>query len=163
MALVFPDWYEGGFPDAELCVMDMLKPLLGLCDPAPPVVNWLPEDYEDNLPIVSVFRGSGNANLALPSDGANVQVWCVGKTRRDAWELLEFCRQMLKTWESGGYVDHADGSRTALIGVSEIDGPELTQWDNFDLRAVHAVFRLEARLPSGKLPDYRRIRKTITG
>ena len=163
MPIVFPDWYKGGFPDAEMTVRDMLRPFLTLCDPQPEVLNWLPEKYEQQLPIVTVFRGSGTVDPeAGIVDRPQVQVSCIARSRADSWALMEFCRQMILAYKNGGRVTHDDGSVSVVKSVCEMVGPELTPAVVFDERITLATFALETSKPLGT-PDYQAVRKQLLG
>lgn len=163
MAFTFPEWYKGGFPDAELTVRDMLRPYLALCSPSPEVLSWLPEKYDQHLPVVTVFRGSGTID---PESGLvdrpQVQVSCIAKSRADSWALMEFCRQMILSYKNGGRVHHDNGSVSVVKSVCEAVGPELTPAVVFDERIALATFTLETSKSLG-VPDYQGVREQLIG
>ncbi|MEU2013108.1 hypothetical protein [Nocardia sp. NPDC019302] len=175
MTLELPDWYEGGFPDRELVVMDALQPVLDLVDvldadgnqvfdgpdPRRPLAcTWLPADYSNHLPVVRVFRGGGAADADVMRDPAAVQVAVIADTRAESWELLEFCRQWLLSFNRGGLVARADGSRTLIDCIEELVGPQQLPELNPDKRLVQLNFRVVCRKPKG-LPDYQKIRESL--
>lgn len=177
MSLTFPDWYQGGFPDRELVVKDALQPVLNLIDvfdisgaqimdgtvPRRPTLYTakLPDNYSDRLPVGRIYRGGGAADVGVLSDPASVQVALIAATREDSWELMEFCRMWLLSYENGGTVHRADGSKTVIDTVGELVGPQLIPELNPDNRMVPLTFRVVCRKPRG-LPDYQKIRESLT-
>ncbi|MBF6374458.1 phage tail termination protein [Nocardia farcinica] len=174
MSLQFPDWYQGGFPDRELVVMDMLQPVLDTVDVLdrdgnpifdgpvqrrPFACTFLPQDYGDRLPIVRVFRGGGAADSGTMRDPAMVQVAVIADSREESWQLLEFCRQWLLSY-SGGTVTRADGSKTLIDCVEELVGPAQIPELNPDKRLAQLNFRVTCRKPRG-LPDYQKVRESL--
>lgn len=168
------DWYEGGFPDRELVVMDCLKPALDLVDVLddtgqqvydgvnprrPYVCTFLPKSYDDYLPIVRVFRGGGTADVDTMVDPATVQVAVIASSRAEAWELLEYCRQWLLTYRHGGTVVRTDGSTTLIDSLGELAGPQQVLDLNRDNRMVPFQFRVVCRRPRGR--DYQKERERI--
>lgn len=170
MSLQLPDWYEGGFPDRELVVMDMLAPVLDLVvvldgngqptQRKPLACTFLPEGYGDLLPIVRVHRGGGAADSDTMRDGANVQVAVIADTRADSWKLLELCRQWMLSYSRGGTVIRADSSKTLIDRVEELVGPQQILELNPDKRLAQLNFRVTCRKPRG-LPDYQKIREAL--
>jgi len=171
-----PNWYEGGFPDRELVVMDLLKPFLDLVDVLdadgdpvldgatprrPYVCTVLPNDYSDRLPVVRVFRAGGAADADIKVDPAMVQVAVVADSREDSWKLLEYCRQMLLSFHDGGTVTRTDGSKTLIDTVSEMVGPAQFAELNPEKRFTQLNFRVTCRKPRGG-PDYQKIRESLT-
>lgn len=174
MSLGLPDWYQGGFPDRELVVMDMLQPVLNMVDvfdengdqifdgpdPRRPFAcTFLPQDYAEHLPLVRVFRGGGAADANTMRDPAMVQVAVIANTRAESWELLEFCRQWLLSY-SGGTVTRADGSKTLIDCVDELVGPAQIPELNPEKRLASLNFRVTCRRPRG-LPDYQKVRESL--
>ncbi|QNJ57066.1 tail terminator [Gordonia phage Rabbitrun] len=162
MPFTFPDWYQGGYDDAEKAVQAMLVPFLKLIDPKPYWCAYLPDEYGDQLPIVSSYRVGGAASVTQKFlDEAHIEVWAITERRSDSWELLEFCRQMLMSFQRGGIVeDPVSGHKFNINSVTEVIGPELTQMNVPDERAVSATFVVTTRTEAG-LPDYARIRKQL--
>lgn len=176
MSLVLPAWYEGGFPDRELVVMDALQPVLDLVDvldssgaqvydgaaPRRPLAcTWLPADYAQRLPVVRVYRGGGAGDVGVMSDPAAVQVAVIADTRAESWQLLEYCRQWLLSFAHGGTVIRADDSTTLIDCVEELVGPQQLPELNPDKRLVPLTFRVACRKPRG-LPDYAKIRESLS-
>ncbi|MGW2666220.1 phage tail termination protein [Nocardia tengchongensis] len=176
MTLHFPAWYQGGFPDRELVVIDALKPILDTVDvldkdgnpildagqPRRPLpCGWLPEGYGSRLPIVRVFRGGGAANDGVMVDPASVQVATIAETRAESWELAEYCRQWLLSFSRGGTVHRADGSKTLVDCIEELVGPQLMPELNPDYRMVPLTYRVVCRMPSPR-PNYAKVRETLS-
>lgn len=175
MSLGFPAWYQGGFPDRELVVLDILQPVLDTVDvfdragsqvfdgvnPRRPFAcAWLPDNYLEHLPLVRVFRGGGAADADIMRDPAAVQVAVIADTRQESWELLEFCRQWLLSYHRGGKVLRADASTTLVDCIEELVGPQQLPELSLDKRLVQLNFRVVCRKPKG-LPDYQKIRETL--
>lgn len=159
----FPAWYEGGFPDSELVVLDLAQTYLDLLTPAGVAVAWLSGDHTDMVesgtPIVRVFRGGMAAGTGL-FDPAAVQIGVVAKTRADSWAVMEYLRQILLSYERGGPVRRLDGSITQISAVSEIVGPQQIPELNRDHRLVPATFSISLRRPQN-LPDYAALRESL--
>lgn len=158
--ITFPDWYRGGFPDAELVVMDLLQPFLNLLTPTGLACTWLPEDYADRFPIVRVYRGGGSEDYENRSDWAAVQLGVIGDSRADSWAVMEYCRQVMLSYRRGGRVTRADGSTTLVKSISEMTGPQMLPELSPDHRLVPTTFRVECRRPTGS-PDYARVREEL--
>ena len=162
MSVVFPDWYEGGFPDRELVVMDALQPFLDLMTPTGLAVTWLPDDYDDLVraghSIVRVYRGGLGVEGIF--DAAAVQLGVIAGTRADSWSVMEYLRQMLLSYKRGGPVRREDGSITHITSVEEMIGPQQVPELNPDYRLVPATFRVECRQPRD-IPDYAAIRESL--
>lgn len=175
MSLVLPAWYEGGFPDRELVVMDALQPVLDLVEiwsgglqvfdgatPRRPLAcTWLPGDYAQRLPVVRVYRGGGAADVGIMRDPASVQVAAIADTRTESWELVEYCRQWLLSYAHGGTVVRADNTKTVVDCIEELIGPQQLPEMNPDKRLVPLTFRVSCRKPRG-LPDYAKIRESLS-
>lgn len=160
MTIQFPDWYEGGFPDRELVVMDLVQKYLDLLTPQGLAVTWLPDNYtqlvENGTVVVRVYRGGLNADGLW--DPAAVQLGVIAQTRADSWAVMEYLRQIMLSYDHGGGVQRADGSVTQIATVAEIGGPQQIPELNPDFRLVPATFNVECRRPR-ELPDYARIRE----
>lgn len=176
MTLVFPAWFEGGFPDRELVVEDALTLPLSMVDVfdingqlvmdgstprRPRTCTQLPANYGDLLPILRIYRGGGAADVGILQDPASVQLAAIADTREDSWALMEFCRQWLLSYRKGGTVHRKDGSKTLIDCVEELVGPQLVPELNPDKRMVPLTFRVVCRRPRG-LPDYQQIRESLT-
>ncbi|AHH20854.1 hypothetical protein NONO_c60780 [Nocardia nova SH22a] len=174
-SLRFPDWWRGGFPDRELVVMDALQPVLNVIDVLdddgnqvydngvarrPLACTWLPANYRDVLPVIRVYRGGGAADTGALADPASVQVAAIAATRAASWELMEYCRQWLLSYQSGGTVYRADGTSTLIDSVAEMVGPQQIPELNPDDRMVPLTFRVVCRRPRG-LPDYQKVREGL--
>lgn len=157
--ITFPGWYEGGFPDTELLVLDLVQRFLDELDPAGQAVTYLPANYaeivESGTPLVRVYRG-GMASRDL-FDPAAVQLGVIAASRADSWAVMEYLRQVLLSFDHGGPVKREDGSVSMIDSISEVVGPQQLPELNPDLRLVPATFRVVTRRPR-ELPDYTRIR-----
>lgn len=167
MTITTPGWYRGGFPERTMVTINLLQPFLSLTAPAGIAVSWLPSDYDDVITAsggyyVRVFRAGGGATPHPIFDPAAVQVAVIGESIEDSWAMLEYCRQMLLSYEFGGTVYNADGSFFAEVQcIEEMVGPVEFPEMNPDLRLVPATFHIDCRRPRG-LPDYRVIRESLT-
>lgn len=161
--IAFPDWYEGGFPDAELVVMDLAQTFLDLLTPTGVAVSWLTKDHTDIVdsgrPVVRVHRGGLGADGLW--DPAAVQLGSIASTRSDSWQVMEYLRQILRSYEHGGGVRREDGSITTIQSVTEIVGPQQLPELQRDHRLVPATFRIVFRAPR-RQPDYARIRESLS-
>ncbi len=162
MTIAFPDFYEGGFPDRELVMLDLTQKFLDLLTPTGEACTWLlPKHYEmvaAGRPVVRLYRGGLGAHGLW--DDAAVQVGVIASTRKDSWDVLEYLRQMYLSFEHGGPVRREDGSITMLSGISEMVGPQQLPEINPDDRLVPATFNVQVRRPRS-LPDYRVIRESL--
>lgn len=154
----FPAWWEGGYPDVELVVADLLQKFLDLLTPQGLAVMWLPSDLDALLEagkaVVQVHRGGlGEDGLW---DSSAVQLGIRGRTRKNSWEVAEYVRQVMLAHDGGSAVRRADGSLTGIGHVYEINGPQDIVDLNPDERLVPVAFHVDLRLPRS-LPDYARI------
>ncbi|WP_455749939.1 phage tail termination protein [Nocardia nova] len=160
--IAFPDWYEGGFPDREEVVMDLVQTYLDLLTPQGKAVTFLTEEdgalVDSGIPVVRVYRGGLNAEGLW--DPAAVQLAVIAQTRADSWAVMEYLRQVMLSFEHGGPVRRADGSITLLSEVTEMNGPMQIPELNPDHRLVPATFNVECRLPQN-IPDYALIRESL--
>lgn len=162
MTVTFPGWYEGGFPDREEVVMDLVQAFLDLCTPAGTACTYLTAEIlsavDAGTPAVRVYRGGLGADGQW--DAAAVQVAVIAATRADSWAVMEYLRQILLSYERGGLVPRADGSKTAVASITEMVGPQQLPEFNPDHRMVPATFHVECRRPT-TLPDYALIRESL--
>lgn len=158
----FPAWYEGGFPDREEVVMDLVQTYLDLLTPQGKAVTFLTQEdgalVESGVPVVRVYRGGLNAEGLW--DPAAVQLGVIAQTRADSWAVMEYLRQIMLSYKHGGSVRRADGSVTLLSEVTEMNGPIQIPELNPDHRLVPATFNVECRRPAD-LPDYARVRESL--
>jgi hypothetical protein len=158
----FPDWYEGGFPDREQLVMDLVQKYLDLLAPQGLAVTWLPDNFnelvEAGTVIVRVYRGGMGADGLW--DSAAVQLGVIAQSREDSWAVMEYLRQMMLSYEHGGPVRRADGSISYVDSIEEMNGPQQIQELVPDFRLVPVTFNVECRRPR-ELPDYARIRESL--
>lgn len=161
--IVFPDWYEGGFPDAELVMLDLVQAFLDMLTPAGEAVSWLTDDHTEKVnagtPVVRVYRGGTAADGLF--DPAAVQLATIAANRADSWAVMEYLRQVMRSYEHGGAVRREDGSYTMIQSVTEVVGPQQLPELNPDHRLVPATFRPVFRAPRD-LPDYARVRESLS-
>lgn len=156
--------------------MDALQPVLDLIDvldatgtqvfdgpnPRRPLAcTQLPPSYTNLQPLVRVYRGGGATDVGALSDPASVQVASIADTREESWELMEFCRQWLLSYNRGGTVFRADGSTTLVDCIEELVGPQQVPELSPDKRLVPLTFRVICRRPRG-LPDYQVVRESLS-
>jgi hypothetical protein len=162
VSIQYPDWYEGGWPDRELVMCDLVQKYLDLLTPQGVAVTWLLDDHfalvDSGVPVAWIYRG-GLSSEGL-WDPAAVQLRVITATRADSWKLLEYLRQMLLSYEHGGPVRREDGSITQVASIEEMDGPQQVPEIEPDHRLVSATFNVECRLPQN-LPDYAAIRESL--
>lgn len=163
MGLIFPPWYEGGWPSAEVTAKGMLDPYLGQCDPAPKVFSWLPGVSADNpngwaeyLPFVLLMR-TGTTRPDELIDFARVDVAAFADTRTVSEQLSEFVRQVLLAHCGGVIVDTDDG-KAHVTGVHVFAGQDVRPQSAFDKRATFATYEIGLRKPLGT-PDYQAMRE----
>jgi hypothetical protein len=156
----FPDWYQGSFEDAELLVMDLLQPHLNTITPQGYACTRLPENYGDVLPIVRVYRQGGSLDIEQLTDGAQVQLGVIGRSREESWAVLGFCREILRAYKRGGTVARLGGGKSHILSTAEMLGPQQIPELNPDFRLVPATFEVVTRYPRG-LPDYERVLKSL--
>lgn len=152
----YPVWYEGGCPDVERVLRDLLSPLLTGVE----VVSWLPPDYANTLAngtaFLRVFRMGGRINVDNRNwvDETRVQIAALSTYRDDSWALIEFVRQVLYAYREGGHVSSA-GSQTFIEVPGEVVGPQLIPEAMRDERLVPVTFDVFTDRPRG-LPIYRK-------
>lgn len=145
MTIQFPAEYSGGFDDAEAVVRDFLKPALALLDANPEVYAWLPANYHEKLPLVSVARSTGVGDWDVGVDRPQVEIMAICASRADSVALNEYIRQMMMAYRRGGPVKRANGSKSVIAGVEEVVGPELLQATDWDERIVPSTFIVELK------------------
>lgn len=155
--ITYPAWYQGGCPDVERVLRDLLASLL----PDVSVVSWLPPDYANQLldgtAFIRVFRMGGRLNIENRNwvDETRVQVAALTASRNDSWALIEFVRQVLYSFRDGGTVSVTSNGSTAFIEVpGEVVGPQLIPEAMRDERLVPVTFDVYTDRPRG-LPNYR--------
>lgn len=151
MALILPDWYEGGYPDVEKLLRTLFQPLLANTS----VVSWLPKPDTYQAQIASgssylrTYRTGGRINFDQRRDEPKVQFAALTGSRDDSWALIEFVRQILNVYEGGGTVAGAPGVQLWCAG--EVVGPQLIPELLQDDRLVPVTIELHTRK---SIPDY---------
>ena len=151
-----PNWYRGGFDDMELVVKTLIETHLQGSSPNVDVLAWLPEDWRDMLPLVCVARVPGAIDDRDDHDTGEVQVWCLGRSRAEAWALAECVRTILMTYRRGGLVDIGD-YKANVTRIVRSQGPQLSmEEDALSERTVPLSFLVTTRRRAS-LPDYERV------
>lgn len=160
--ITFPTWWKGGFPDAELVVLDLVQKYLDLLTPKGKAVAWLTADHtalvDSGVPVVRVYRGGIGSNGLW--DPASVQLGVIAASRADSWAVMEYLRQVMLSFNRGGAVKRADNSIAMIASIEEMVGPQQLPELNPDHRLVPATFSVEFRYPRD-MPDYAAIRESI--
>lgn len=152
--ITYPDWYKGGYPDAEKLMETLFTPLISGVTP----VKWLPKEsvIESTLQAgggyLRIYRTGGRIDFENQRDEPNVQFVAMTMSRDKSWELIEFVRQVLAQYvERAGVVP---GTTDKLGCSGELLGPNLTPGEMRDERLVPATFTLQTWGPGG-LDKYR--------
>ncbi|QNJ56830.1 tail terminator [Mycobacterium phage Reindeer] len=161
--LELPEWYEGGFVDAEELVMSYFRRLLGdrvfLC-------TWLPQGHYvlspgekvgGTQPTLRIWRQPGRFDPTLRRDEALVQIAAITPTRYESWRLIDFVRCMLDHDVCVGFpVTLPDGETTSMHSSEEWQGPQLVPERLVDEKFIPVTFKIGIREPFD-LPNYRKI------
>lgn len=154
MALVLPDWYQGGCPDVE---KDVARPLFAPLLPNTHVVSWIPKPDTFNTELAAgnsylrTFRTGGAWNDAEQRDEPRVQFAALTSSRDDSWRLIEFVRCVLACFIRQSAL--VPGTAIKLSGEGEVAGPQLIPELLQDDRLVPITFQLFTWKKG--LPDYR--------
>lgn len=146
---MFPEWYGGGFPDAEKLLESLYEPLLTDVE----LVPWLPKpsEYEATLKagktILRIRRTGGSINFDENRDEPRVQIAAIARKRSTSWELIEFCRQMLFDGFNRGAI--VPGTTHQMQAASEVLGPQLIAENIVEPRLVPITFGLFTWKPGG--------------
>jgi len=149
MAITYPPWYKGGFPDVEVLLETLFMPMISGVTP----VHWFPTEdiIETTLNAgngyLSIYRTGGKINHDQNRDEPNVQFVALTKSRDESWKLIEFIRQVLSKFEESEAV--VPGTNNQLGCLGEILGPQLTRAEMRDERIVPVTFTLLTRKPGG--------------
>lgn len=157
MAATPPAWYQGGYPDREALVIDILQPRLDEWTGATiEVVTWLPEGAMQSVdPIVRVYRTGGGVQGDASRDVAVVQVAVLSLNRALSWAVMEFCRQVLLAY------DRLPAAKRSGVDVAEeVIGPQQIPDLNPEGRLVTTSWRIGCRVPRGT-PDYARVLESL--
>ncbi|MGV9540927.1 phage tail termination protein [Nocardia beijingensis] len=158
----FPGWWQGGYPDAERVVIDLVQAYLNLLTPQGLAVAWLTSDHtalvDSGVPVVRVYRGGPASNGLV--DPAAVQLGVIAASRANSWAVFEYLRQIMLSFAHGGAVRREDGSLTMINSIVEIVGPQQLPELNPDHRLIPGTFRVELRYPRD-MPDYAEIRESL--
>ncbi len=147
--ITYPDWYHGGFPDAEVLMETLFTPLLSGVTP----VKWLPAEsvIESTLKsgdgYLRIYRTGGRINFEQNRDEPNVQFVAMTKSRDESWRLIEFVRQVLSQFVKQSAL--VPGTTHVLGCAGELLGPNLTPGEMRDERLVPATFTLQTWGPGG--------------
>ncbi|MBB5167206.1 hypothetical protein [Mycobacterium sp. AZCC_0083] len=165
--LELPDWYEGGYTDAEDLVCQYFRWLLG---DKVFVCTWLPEGHYvlspgqpvgGTQPTLRVWRQPGKSDEDTRIDFALVQIAAITPTRKESWELIEFIRRMLEEPVCKGVeVVLSDGTSSSIKSSAEWLGPQLIPERLVDEKFIPVTFKIGLR-ESESLPNYRKVLNTL--
>lgn len=161
--LELPDWFEGGYLDAEDLAMCYFKRLLGgrvyVCTWIPPGHYTLTpgEEVGGTQPTLRVWRQPGKSDPDLRRDQTLIQFAAITPTRKESWKLVEFVRRMLEDDVVGGFpIINSDGVKSSFAKSEEWLGPQLIPERVVDEKFIPVTFKLGLREPIG-LPNYRKV------
>lgn len=120
------------YPDAEAVMCDLLEPIAPTC-------TFLPDGWEDELPMVQVNRVGGGIDLDDVTDTARLQVAVFADDRAQAWALASRIREAVT--HSGGT---APGGVLIDSGTEAIAGQQVPDIDPDDRRVI-STYNLEFR------------------
>lgn len=121
------------------------------------VVTYLPNPdvYDPWLnqgnAYLRAYRMGGGFNHTERRDEPRVALAALTRSRDTSWYLIEFVRQVLNGYQSGGTVDGAPGVTLWMAG--EVVGPQQIPEIIEDDRLVQITVGLQTRLPG--LPKYK--------
>jgi hypothetical protein len=157
VTIIYPGWYQGGFPDVETLLKALFTPLLSGVD----VISWLPPAETIAATInggdgyLRVYRLGGHIDHEENRDEPNVQFAALTGSRNDSNELIEFVRQVLDAFSGGNGRGAIVPGTGVLLGCErEIVGPQTIPEQYRDEKLVPATFTLHTWKPKG-LPNYR--------
>lgn len=165
--LDLPDWYEGGYRDAEEMVVTYFEWLLGervyVCTWMPPNHYTLSpgEQFGTTIPTLRVWRQPGKADDEMRRDEALIQVAAITPTRKESWQLIKFVRSMLDNDViTSTTITLPDGERARFAKSQEWMGPQMVPERLVDEKFVPVTFRMALREPRD-LPNYVQILKSL--
>lgn len=165
--LQLPEWFEGGYTDAEELVMSYFQWLLGdrvfVCSWLPPGHYALSPGVEvgGTQPTLRVWRQPGRSDPELRRDEALVQIAAITPTRKESWQLVTFVRALMddEVFPRTKIV-LPDGTKTSASTSSEWMGPQLVPERIVDEKFIPVTFKIGLREPVG-LPNYKQILNTL--
>lgn len=120
------------YPDAEAVMCALLEPIAPTC-------TFLPDDWEENLPVIQVNRVGGGVDVDDVTDTARLQVAVWAGDRATVWALAARIRGAVT--QSGGT---APGGILIDRGSEAIAGQQVPDIDPDDSRVI-STFHLEFR------------------
>lgn len=155
--LTFPDWYEGGFHNAEDVFCALLQKWFNDCTPAPKAVTWLAPNSEENLPVVRVWRRGGRRSAAM--DHPVLQVSVIAETRDEAQRLADFIRELVNVFKGG--VVLPNGEKALIEDISDNQGPtQMPEIPGLMDRLVVNYYDVNIKRPTSR-PDYARLLRNM--
>lgn len=145
----YPDWWAGGFPDAEDLMKTLFTPLLTNVS----LVPWLPEvskvatQLQAGNGFLRIYRTGGKINHEQNRDEPNVQFAALTESRAKSWELIEFIRMVLDEFVARGAL--VPGTSQVLQCAGEAVGPQLIPELLRDEKLVPVTFTLHTWKPKG--------------
>lgn len=146
---MFPDWYQGGFPDIEELLKTFYEPHLTDVE----FVPWFPKPtvYEEQLQAGKAFvrfaRTGGRINFDQNRDEPRVQIAALMRSRKQTWKLIEFMRQTL--WDGFKKAAVVPTTTYMLQASEEVLGPQLIPENIVEPRLVPITFGLFTWKPGG--------------
>ncbi|QGU03101.1 hypothetical protein CKALI_11285 [Corynebacterium kalinowskii] len=132
-------------PDIEDILCDLFEKKAVEIDPTPVVVTELPQDYEFTIqdrPIITIRKTTGSGTTDHQVDASFIELAVVYRTRREAWQLLNYLAAWLCSLEG-----RADMGPVRLAAIEEIKSPVMPKWVDPEHRRVQADFRMDIRRP----------------
>lgn len=120
------------YPDAEAVMCTLLEQIA-------PTYTFLPDDWEDMLPVIQVNRVGGGIDADDVTDTARIQVAVFADDRATVWSLAARIRDAVT--QSGGT---APGGVLIDRGSEAIAGQQVPDIDPDDRRVI-STFNLEFR------------------
>lgn len=157
----FPSWYRGGWVDVERLLIEFFGELLtGVT-----TLTWLPpektvlEDIQNGTIYLRIFRTGGRIIRDQDSgdiDRTHVQFAAISASRDLSWEVIEFVRNVLYSFDRGGSRMKTTGLYAVISCNGEIVGPALTAEAFRDPRLVPVTFELDVQRRKGlpAISDY---------
>lgn len=165
--LALPEWFEGGYFDAEDLVCNYLQWLLG---DSVYVCTWMPPGHYEltpgqpvggTQPTLRVWRQPGKADPESRRDEALIQIAAITATRKESWQLIDFVRRMMDDEVVVGFpIKLSDGSTSQIDRIEEWMGPQLVPERYVDEKFIPVTFKLGIR-ERGGLPRYRKVLNSL--
>lgn len=146
---MLPEWWKGGYPDAEKLLKTLYEPFLRNVE----LVPFLPksDECERHLSagraVVRFARTGGRINHEQMRDEPRVQIAVIARSREISWEIVEFFRQTL--WDGYKRAALIPGTIHMLHMNEEVLGPQLIPESIREPRLVPITVGLHTWRPGG--------------